>query len=161
MSDVLNHLLSKTNDRIEKQFREYQQQQSNSAAILALSAIFLPLFLDEIQERNKIVVYVGLLPIIFFLYSMYALVVNIFIDKKLFFGRDTEASSLDDFLSLSEKSESYLKQEIKANINSIEKNEGILVGRMNKYKFSLKLAIMAIAFSVGLLFFDSFLKSLA
>ena len=77
MSDEIRHiefLAIKSKDFIEKRISSYRQKQTNSGTIMAVISLFIPFFLEGLDDSFTWVKLVSIAPISLFVYALFAFI---------------------------------------------------------------------------------------
>lgn len=149
----LEFLASKSNEFIEKQISSYRHKHSNAGSIITIIILFVPFFLNGLDNSNLLFKICSILPVIILLWAI-ILFINILKTKSL-----DQGFSVNKFDELINKSyEEILIYEIGANKSSFIDNQKILDKTNVSYFFAIKLTVFAIMFSSVLLLTNNFFK---
>lgn len=150
----LEFLASKSSELIEKQISSYRHKHSNAGTIITIITLFVPFFLNGLDNSNIIFKICSILPFIILLWAI-ILFINILKTKSL-----DQGFSVNKFDELINKSyEEILIYEIGANRSSFIDNQKILDKTNVNYFFAIKLTVFAIMFSSLLLLINNFFNT--
>jgi len=137
---------------IEKQVDSYRQQHTYAGTIIGFTVLFIPFFLNSLDNSTQILQFISIVPIAFFINSI-LLMLSIFRGKPL-----DQALSVTKYKELLTKSyKEILLYEIEANKVSYIKNN-IVTNKGNKrYMQGVGLTTIAILISIILLLSNTFI----
>lgn len=116
----LEFLASKSREMLEKQVASYRQKHSNAATIIGVTALFIPFFLNGLENAYNIIKYLSLIPIGILVWAI-ILMLGVLRTKLLF-----QFFSVDKFKDLVNTDyEQILLFEIGANNDSFRDNKPI------------------------------------
>ncbi|MFH0756361.1 MAG: hypothetical protein V2B15_03640 [Bacteroidota bacterium] len=153
MSDIkqIEFLAEKSKEMVEKQIDSYRQKHSNAGIIIGVVALFIPFFLNGLDNAYPIVQYLSILPIGFFVWATIQML-EVLRTKKLY-----QFFSVDKFKDLvNAKYEDILLYEIGANNDSYRDNKPVDEKVNRKFNLGIKLTTISIIISVGLLLANNF-----
>ncbi len=137
---------------IEKQVDSYRQQHSYAGTIIGFTVLFIPFFLNSLNNPNKILQSISIIPIALFISSILILL-SIFRGKPL-----DQALSVTKYQELITKNyHEILLYEIEANKCSYLKNDGLTKRANKRYIQGVSLTSIAILISIILLLINSFM----
>lgn len=149
----LEFLASKSNEFIEKQINSYRHKHSNSGAIITIITLFVPFFINGLDNSILILKICSILPVTMLIWAI-ILFINILKTKSL-----DQGFSVNKFDELISKSyEEILIYEIGANRSCFIDNQKILDKTNVNYFFAIKLSVSAIILSSLLLLTNNFIK---
>jgi hypothetical protein len=153
----LEFLAVKSKELIDKQIASYRQQHTTASSIIAIVALFIPLFLGGLTDSYEWIQYASVLPVLLFLIATCFLLFHVFLSRSL-----SQALNFDEFQRLVNANdlEKTLLFEIGANRSSFQDNKSILRSRNRYYNISVNLTILGIVISVVLLMLNKFFKPL-
>lgn len=157
MEDVsdLSFLAQKSKEIIEKQVASFREQHTKASSIVAIIAIFVPLFLNGLNDALTYIKIFSVIPIALFLISLVILLLFVFMSEPV--GQFFDYNYLID-LAERRDHKNALAHEIGANERAFYDNKKILRSRSKKFNLSVTLTTIAIVFSVFLLILNSFKK---
>ena len=150
----LEFLASKSNDFIDKQISSYRHKHSNAGSIITIITLFVPFFLNGLDNSYLFLKICSIIPVIVLLWAI-ILFINILKTKSL--DQGFNVSKFDELINKSY--EEILIYEIGANKSSFIDNQKILDKTNISYFFAIKLTVFAIMFSSLLLLTNNFLKT--
>jgi len=153
MSDLkdLEFLAEKSKEMVEKQIESYRQKHSNAGTIIGVIALFIPFFLNGLDNAYSIVQYLSIVPIGLLVWAI-ILMLGVLRTKLMY-----QFFSVDKFKDLVNTDyEKILLYEIGANNDSFRDNKPIDENVNNIYNFGIKLTTISIIISVGLLLANNF-----
>lgn len=150
----LKFLADKSKEFIDKQISSYRQKHSNSGTIIGIISLFIPFFLNGLSDSYLIINVLSIIPVGLFVYAV-ILLLGVIRSKPL-----DQGFSVDKFYDLANENnfEKVLLYEIGANKSSFKDNEVILDEANNDFNFGVKLTIISILISIGLLMTNKFVK---
>lgn len=150
----LKFLADKSKEFIDKQISSYRQKHSNSGTIIGIISLFIPFFLNGLSDAYLLVNILSIVPIGLFVYAV-ILLLGVIRSKPL-----DQGFSVDKFYDLANENnfEKVLLYEIGANKSSFKDNEVILDEANNDFNSGVKLTIISILISIGLLMTNKFFK---
>ena len=149
----LEFLAVNSKEIIEKQVDSYRQQHSYAGTIIGATALFIPFFLSSLDSTNQIIQFILIVPIACFIWSI-LLLLSIFSTKPL-----DQAFSVAKYKDLLTKSfKEILLYEIEANSRSYTLNSVITRKGNRRYANSIKLATIALIFSIVLMMANKFIS---
>ena len=138
---------------IEKQVDSYRQQHSYAGTISGVTALFIPFFLSSLVGTFRIIQFISVVPIALFIWAI-LLMLNIFKTKPL-----DQAYNVEKYqVSLTKTYKEILLSEIEANTYSYSQNKIITEKANKQYIMAVRLTIIALLFSIVLLFANQFFK---
>lgn len=151
----LEFLATKSKELMDKQINSYRQQQATASSIVAIVALFIPLFLSNLDEAYQWIKIIAVGSVALFVTAICLLLFHVFRSRPL-----SQALSFDKLSELinSNNYEEILLYEISANKASFQDNKTILISRNKFYNVAVLLTISAIIISVILLLSNKFLK---
>lgn len=153
MNDLkdLEFLAAKSKEMVEKQIASYRQKHSNAGTIIGVTALFIPFFLNGLENAYKWVKILSLIPVSLLVYSV-ILMLGVLRTKLLY-----QFFSPEKFTELVNKGyEEVLLFEIGANRASFQDNKIIDRNINKKYNIGIKLTTIAIVISAILLLTNKF-----
>ena len=147
-------LATKSNDFIEKQISSYRHKHSNSGSIITIITLFIPFFINGLDNSNLFFKICSILPVILLLWAI-ILFIDVLKTKSLDHGFNV--NKFDELINKSY--EEILIYEIGANKSSFIDNQKILDKTNVNYFFAIKLTVFAIMFSSLLLLTNNFFKT--
>lgn len=137
---------------IEKQVDSYRQQHSYAGTIIGFTVLFIPFFLNSLNNPNQILQVISIIPIALFISSILILL-SIFRGKPL-----DQALSVTKYKELLTKNyREILLYEIEANKCSYLKNDGLTHRANKRYIQGVSLTSMAILISIIMLLINTFM----
>lgn len=155
MSDLkdLEFLAEKSKEMVEKQIDSYRQKHSNAGTIIGVIALFIPFFLNGLDDAYAIIQYLSIIPIGLLVWAIILMLVVL--RTKLMY----QFFAVDKFKDLVNTDyEKILLYEIGANNDSYRDNKPIDEDVNKTYNFGIKLTAISIIISVGLLLASNFWK---
>jgi len=151
----LEFLATKSKELVEKQIASYRQQHTAAGSIIAVVALFIPLFLSELDDAQKWIKYASVVSVALFVVAICLLLFHVFRSQSL-----SQALNFSEFQRLVNANdlEQTLLFEIGANRSSFQDNKKILNTRNKYYNTAVILTILGILVSVGLLLLNKFFK---
>ena len=148
----LEFLAVNSKEIIEKQVDSYRQQHSYAGTIIGATALFIPFFLSSMDNTTRIIQFISVVPIAFFLWSI-LLLLSIFRTNPL-----DQAFSVSKYKELLTKSfKEILLYEIEANAQSYRINLIITEKGNKRYATGIRLATIALLFSIVLMMANRFI----
>lgn len=136
---------------VEKQIDSYRQKHSNASTIIGVVALFIPFFLNGLDNAYPIVQYLSVIPIGLLVWAI-ILMLGVLRTKLMY-----QFFSVDKFKDLvNTKYVDILLYEIGANNDSYRDNKPIDEEVNKIYNFGIKLTTISIIISVGLLLANNF-----
>ncbi len=80
----LEFLATKSKELVEKQVASYRQQHTTASSIIAIVALFIPLFLSGLEESYDLIKYIAILPVVLFVFAICILLFHVFRSQPLF-----------------------------------------------------------------------------
>ena len=148
----LEFLAVNSKEIIEKQVDSYRQQHSYAGTIIGATALFIPFFLSGMDGNIKIIQFISIIPIAFFIWSI-LLLLSIFRTKPL--DQAFTVSKYKDLLTKSYKE--ILLYEIEANARSYNKNLIITDKGSKRYANAARLVTIALIISIVLMMANKFM----
>src|SRR5580658_5516726 len=139
MEDLKNleFLAVNSKESIEKQVDSYRQQRSYAGTIIGAIALFIPFFLGSFDGTSRVIQYISIVPIAFFMYTI-LLMLSIFRTKPL-----DQAFNVTKYKDLLTKTyEEILRSEIAANSHSYTINEVVTRRGNKRYSIGVRLTII-------------------
>ena len=151
----LEFLAIKSKELIDKQIASHRQQHTTASSIIAIVALFIPLFLSGLDDAVDWVKYISIIPIILLVSVVCCLLFYVFRANTL-----SQALNFNKFQELinNQNFETTLLYEIGANKSSFQDNKILLERRTKYYNYAVLMTIWGIVLSVGLLLANKFLK---
>lgn len=138
---------------IEKQVDSYRQQHSYAGTIIGFTVLFIPFFLNSLDDTNQILQFISILPIALFIGAI-LLMLSIFRGKPL-----DQALSVTKYKELLTKSyKDILLFEIEANKSSYVKNNVATLKANKRYMQGIGLTTIAIIIAIVMLLLSTFLS---
>lgn len=147
----LEFLANKSNELLDRQVTSYRQKHSNSATIITVLALFIPFFLNGLENSYLFIKLLAIFPIALLVLSI-ILLIGVLRSKPLDQGFNVE--KLPELVK--QDYESILLYEIGANRCSFIDNIEISNNSNNKYNLAIKLTVIAIIISTTLLLTNEF-----
>lgn len=149
----LEFLAAKSKEVIDKQINSYRQKHGNAGIIIGVSALFIPFFLDGLDDSYMLVQYISILPMLMFIIAIILLLI-VLLSRPL--DQCFHVNKFDTLIN--DRYEDILLYEISANKNSFNDNR-VPTRRFNViYNWGISLTISAIIISSGLLLTNRFYK---
>ena len=149
----LEFLAEKSKDLLDRQITSYRQKHTNSGTVITVLALFIPLFLNGLDNSHIVVKLLGLVPIFLLIWAIISFI-RVLRTKPL-----DQGFHIKKFNELvNSKYEDILLYEIGANTSSFKDNEKITEESNDKYNFAVKLTLLSIIFSTIILFTNNFTK---
>jgi hypothetical protein len=149
----LEYLAIKSKELLEKQVNSYRQRHNNSGTIITVLALFVPFFLNGLDNSYLIIKLLSLIPIGFLILAIVFLI-QVLSSKPLYQGLNFP---LIDLL-VNYSYEDILLNEIGANKDSFNDNQIITADSNSKYNKAIKFTQIAIISSSLLLLSNQFFK---
>lgn len=146
MKDSIEYIATKSKELLSNQIDSYRSLHQKSAVLIAITAIFIPLFLFLIENSGfwiKISAAILIIPMIV------GIILLILTLSARTLNQGYDESCFEDLINV--KLKQIHKTEIAYNKYSIEQNDVILKSQNKKYNNGLKLIIIAIIFSICLM----------
>ena len=153
MEDVqhLEFLAVNSKEIIEKQVDSYRQQHSYAGTIIGAIALFIPFFLNSLNETFSVIQFVLIIPIALFIWSI-LLLLSIFSTKPL-----DQAFSVAKYKNLLTKTfKEILLYEIEANTRSYTINSITTEKGNKRYANGIRLATVALLISIVVMMTNKF-----
>lgn len=149
----LEFLAGNSKEVIEKQVDSYRMQHSYAGTIIGATALFIPFFLGSFDGTARIIQFISIIPIAFFIYAI-LLMLSIFRSQPL-----DQAFNEVKYRQLLDKTyKEILLFEIEANTRAYVMNK-VITGKGNKkYSIGVGLTIIALLFSIVLILVNKFIK---
>lgn len=151
--DKLEFLVIKSQELLNKQRDSYKDKRTMAASIIGIIALFIPLFLSGMNDAFDFIWVIAFVPIGLMCWASY-LLLTIMLTQPLDFGFDTH--KFQDLVNKEYKE--VLVYEMGANISSFKDNSVKTEKQNSKYNLAVRITIIAIFFSIGLLLVNSFCK---
>lgn len=149
----LEFLAQKTSDFIDKQLNSYRQKHANSGSIITVIALFIPFFLNGLDDSYLFIKIISIIPVGILLYAI-ILLIGVLKTKSL--DQGFHIDKVDELVNKSY--EEILLYEIGANRCSFNDNKTI-IDRINvNYFLAINSTVIAIIFSSSLLLINKFYK---
>lgn len=150
----LKFLADKSKEFIDKQISSYRQKHSNSGTIIGIISLFIPFFLNGLSDAYLTINLLSIIPVGLFIYAV-ILLLGVIRSKPL-----DQGFSVDKFYDLANENnfEKVLLYEIGANKSSFKDNEIILEEANSDFNLGVRLTIISILISIGLLMTNKFFK---
>ena len=155
MDTNLDFLATKSKELVEKQIASYRQQHTTASSIIAIVALFIPLFINGLDDAYDWIKYVSIISVLLFVISICLLLFHVFRAHAL-----NQALNFDEFQDLVNANdiEKTMLLEIGANKSSFQLNKKILIKRNKYYNSAVIMTICGIIISVTLLMINRFFK---
>lgn len=148
----LEFLAVNSKEIIEKQVDSYRQQHSYAGTIIGVTVLFIPFFLNGLNDTGIAIQLVAIIPIALFIGAI-LLMLSIFKSKPL-----DQAFSVTKYKELLTKTyKQILLYEIEANAHSYIKNNTITQKGNKRYINGVRLTTAAILFAIILLISNKFI----
>ena len=153
MEDLKNleFLAVNSKEIIEKQVDSYRQQHTYAGTIIGATALFIPVFLGGFDGTSRIVQFISIVPIAFFILSI-LLMLSIFRTRPL--DQAFNVSKYKDLLGKTYKE--ILLFEIEANAHSYTINKIVTEKGNRRYSKGVSLTIIALLSSIVLTLANKF-----
>lgn len=149
----LEFLADKARELLDRQISSFRATHAKAGSIIALSTIFVPIYIFVIEKAAGIIQILSIIPILLLGYSL-ILMIQILKTKRL-----DQGFNEDQFDKLiNKKYEKILLYEIGAKKASIKDNQLITAGQNKKFNKGLNFTIAAVLFSFLLLFTNVFIN---
>lgn len=155
MTDLkhIEFLVTKSKELIEKQVNSYRQQHSYAGTIIGVTALFIPFFLNGLDNSYEVIQFISIIPIALFIWAI-LLMLSILRSKPL-----GQAFSVDKYQELvNKKYKEILVYELGANTSAYRNNKIITEKENKKYNRGVQLTTLGILISIILLFTNIFVK---
>ena len=149
----LEFLVQKSQELLNKQISSYRQKHSNSGIIITVLALFIPFFLSGLGKSNEIIKYLSIIPIFLLIWTIMSFI-KVLKTKSL--DQGFHPDKFDKFVN--SKYEEILLYEIGANRDSFVDNQLITEKSNQKYDLGIKLTLISIIISTGLLLANNFIE---
>ena len=149
----LEFLVDKSQELLNKQISSYRQKHSNSGIIITVLALFIPFFLNGLENSHLTIKYLSIISIGLLIWTIISFI-NVLRTKSL--DQGFHPDKFDTFVN--SKYEDILLYEIGANRDSFVDNQKITEESNNKYNLGIKLTLISIIFSTCLLLVNNFTK---
>ena len=147
----LEFLAKKSGELLDKQITSYRQKHTNSGAIITILALFIPFFLNGLDDSFLIIKIFAIVPIILLLWAI-ILLIQVLRTRPL-----DQGFHVDKLEELVNKSyEDILLYEIGANKGSFLDNQKISQNSNNKFNRAIRLTVISIIISTSLLMTNKF-----
>ncbi|MEI7422424.1 MAG: hypothetical protein WCK18_10030 [Prolixibacteraceae bacterium] len=155
MSDLkdLEFLAERARELLDRQITSFRATHAKAGSIIAVVAIFVPLFLSIIEKSVFIIKVFSIIPIVLLCYSL-VLMIEILRQKKL--DQGFNESQFDKLVNKSY--EDILLYEIGAKKDSFTDNQVITESHNRKFNYGLSYTITAIFLSFALLTLSIFVE---
>jgi hypothetical protein len=148
----LEFLAVNSKEIIEKQVDSYRQQHSYAGTIIGATALFIPFFLNSLDNTSLLIQFILILPTVLFISSI-LLMLSIFRTKPL-----DQAFSVTKYQDLLTKNyKEILLYEIKANSHSYTLNKIITEKGNKRYDIGVQLTTVALTISIVLILVNKFI----
>ncbi len=154
MKESIEYIANKSKELLSNQIDSYRSLHQKSGILIAITSIFIPLFLFFIVRSFMWIKITSAILIIQMIIGIVLLILTLRA-KKLSQGYDE--STFEELMNL--KITEVYKTEIAYNKYSIEQNDNILNSQNNKYNWGLVLILIAIILSIILMFADTIDKN--
>lgn len=154
MKDSIEYIANKSKELLSNQIDSYRSLHQKASTLIAITAIFVPLFLFLVEKACfwiKISAAILIIPMIIGI----VLLVLTLRAKKISEGYDE--SVFEELIN--KKIKAVYKTEIAYNKYSIEQNDIILNSQNKKYNIGLVLILISIILSIGLMITDTIDKN--
>ena len=149
----LEFLVQKSQELLNKQISAYRQKHSNSGIIITVLALFIPFFLNGLENSHLIMKYLSIVPIALLIWTIISFI-KVLKTKSL--DQGFHPDKFDTLVNT--KYEDILLYEIGANRDSFVDNKRIVEHSNDKYNLGIKLTLIAIIISTCLLLVNNFIK---
>ena len=155
MSDLkdLEFLAKKSGELLDKQITSYRQKHTNSGAIITILALFIPFFLNGLDDSFLIIKIIAIVPIILLLW---AIIILIQVLRTRPLDQGFHVDKLEELVNKSY--EDILLYEIGANKGSFLDNQNISQTSNDRFNRAIKLTVISIILSTSLLMTNKFYK---
>ncbi|UBM61370.1 hypothetical protein LA303_08020 [Candidatus Sulfidibacterium hydrothermale] len=150
----LEFLAEKAKELLDRQIESYRSNHTKAGSIIGISAIFLPVFIFIIEKSSSIIQILSVIPLILFGISLF-IMIRVLRSRPLDQGFRPE--KFDDLVN--KNYEDILLYEIGAKRDSFRDNEIISEKQNIRFNSGLIITIIAIAFSILLLFGNIFINN--
>ena len=154
MKKTLEYIANKSKELLITQIESYRSIHQKAGTVIAVAALFAPLFLFLVEKAELWVRITASLLIIPLIAGIVLLLLTLTTQK---LNRGFDESNFDELLT--KKLEDVHAFEISYNKYSVEKNDEILNKQNGKYNLGIRLIIISIILSIGLLIVDTTIKS--
>lgn len=154
MKKSIEYIANKSKELLSTQIDSYRSLHQKAGTVIAVAALFAPLFLFLVEKAELWVRISACLLIIPLIAGIILLLLTLRA-KKL--NRGFDESNFDELLN--KKIEEVHAFEIAYNKYSVEKNDKILNKQNRKYNWGIGLIIISIILSIVLLIFDTTIKN--
>lgn len=154
MSTPIEYIANKSKELLANQIASYRSLHQKAGTVIAVAALFAPLFLFLVEKAELWVRITASILIIPLIIGVILLLLTLRA-RKLNMGYDE--SNFEDLIN---KDISEVQAfEISYNKYSIERNDRILKDQNNKYNWGMALIIIAVILSIGLIIIDTVIKN--
>lgn len=154
MKESLVYIANKSKELLITQIESYRSLHQKAGTVIAVAALFAPLFLFLVEKAELWVRISACLLIIPLIAGIILLLLTLRAQK---LNRGFDESNFDDLVN--KNIEEVHAFEISYNKYSVEKNDNILSEQNKKYNWGIGLIIIAIILSIGLLIIDTTIKN--
>jgi hypothetical protein len=149
----LQFLAEKSYQLLEKQILSYRQKHSNSGIIITILALFIPLFLNGLENSYTIIKILSVIPIVILICAFVQLIKVL---KSTPLDQGFNVNEFDRLVNMD--FEEILLYEIGANKSSFNDNQILYVKSSINYNSAVKLTLISIVLSTLLLLTNEFFK---
>ena len=149
----LELIYNESKDLINKQLESYRNHHTKAGTIIGIITLFFPLFLFIIENASKMIKYLSLAPLIFFVWATY-LMIQILRSRLLDQGISPKEY---DKLINSDYNQALLFS-IGINRDSFEENQKITEKQNSRFNIGLILLLIGIGISIILLFLNFYIQ---
>ncbi len=148
----LEFLAVNSKEVIEKQVDSYRQQHSYAGTIIGATALYIPFFLDSLNNTLLLIQFISIVPTACFISSI-LLMLSFFRTKPL-----DQAFNVLKYKDLQEKGyKEILLYEINANTHAYTANKLMTEKGNKRYSMGVNLTITALLFSIVLILVNKFI----
>ncbi len=146
-------LANNSKENLEKQVGSYRQQHTYAGTIIGFTVLFIPFFLNSLNDSHSILQLISIVPIVLYISSI-LLMLSIFRGKPL-----DQALTVTKYEELLGKTyQEILLFEIEANKVSYNKNYKVTINGNKRYLIGVGLTTIAIMISISLLLVSTFMS---
>lgn len=146
IEDKLQFLNERSDRMLDRQVESYRQIHAKSGTIIGVIALFIPFFLNGLDDASRLIKMLSVVPVAVLCWAMWLLLM-ILRSRPLFQGLNLD--KLDTLIN--NTPQEVLLFDIGANRNSYRDNEVIMKKQNSEYNFAIRLTIIAIICSSVLL----------
>jgi hypothetical protein len=147
----LEFLANKSREMVEKQIASYRQKRASAGTVIGITALFISFFLNGLDNAFLLIQLLSIIPV-GLLFWVIIIMLGVLRTQELY-----QFFSVEKFKDLIGYTyEQILLYEIGSNNESFRDNKPIDETVNDKYNFGIRLTIVAIIFSIGLLLANKF-----